>query len=597
MAARPHSVYSTWGLHDELGDQVRLTEALVGKALDDLDRWRARGVVQDFFHIDCFWFDPEGGYLRFHPETWPNGFEPTLKRILDAGMTPGLWYSTNGLHMQTASWAESLAEGGRHYSLAEGPYADRFEEALLYAAREWKVRLYKFDFANFFTTAAGSSLSPEENYRRSQTRFLQIVRRLKDEFPDAIVITHCGFWRRPFSIASGSPQRYGPDRSLFAGVDRVFSGDPHMFNPVTTSLTRNTDLYQDREVWKMLEEGYPLDRIEDHGAIIGTTNTCHYRGRAGIARTHIGQLARGERRDFFYGDPALPTDDDLDRMRRARALFFDAWDRGLPTSFVGAPLSLGAAGLAAPAASVGVGAGSAAEPGVAPWHGWLTGEGHTGVAWLVNASMDPVTATIDLTNLTAARVLYHDGPTPPALQSHPDVLTVRLLPEQAALVGLGEYADEAWGIGSDPEADLPAEARPAAVDFHREGELTVGTCTERAPEGMRLFVAAQVYDTPEYSFQRAEPYVFARQSTKTDRDMTPHAHRELTITAAEGEAELDPVEQIPDVPIWSGTSWVARTFATGRTVAPVAAGAPVTIRVAQGFEERRRVFVRAWWVG
>jgi hypothetical protein len=114
---------------------------------------------------------------------------------------------------------------------------------------------------------------------------------------------------------------------------------------------------------------------------------------------------------------------------------------------------------------------------------------------------------------------------------------------------------------------------------------------------MRLFVAAQAHDAPEYSFQRAEPYVFARQSTKEERDMSPHAHRELTITATEGEAELDPVSQIPDVPIWSGTSWVARTFAVGATSAPGATDAPVTIRVAQAFEERKRVFVRAWWVG
>ena len=78
--------------------------------------------MQDYFHIDCFWSDPEGDYLSFHTDTWPTGLQRTLKRILAA-----------------------------------------------------------------------------------------------------IVITHCDSQRRSFSIASCSPQRDGPDRSMFASVDGIFS--------------------------------------------------------------------------------------------------------------------------------------------------------------------------------------------------------------------------------------------------------------------------------------------------------------------------------------------------------------------------------------
>lgn len=562
--SNPHSVYSTWGYHDELGDQVRLTEDLVMQALDGLARWREVGIVQEYFHIDCFWFDPAGGYLRFHPETWPNGFGPALARILDAGMTPGLWYSTNGLHMNTEEWAGSRSEDGRRYSLAEGPYADAFEEALLFAAREWRVRLYKFDFADFFAPASGSTLSPEEQYRRSQTRFLEILRRVKSEYPDAIIITHCGFWRRPFSVASGSPMRYGPDRSLFAGVDRIFSGDPHMTNVPQITVAHNTDLYQDRNVWKMVQEGYPIHRIEDHGVIIGTTNTCHYRGREGFSRTHIGQLARGGRRDFYYGDPTLPTDDDLRRMKRARAVFFEAFDRGLATSFVGP-----------------------GEPGVAPWHCYICGEGHTGLACLVNSRLDPVTAEIGLANLTTALVLFHDGVAPPDVQAQPDVLTVRLLPEQMALVGLGEFAEERFHIGSDRAAVEPVEARPASIEFRRRAGELIAESVSRPPDGMKLLVRAEAFDTPEYSLQHAEPFVFAKQNTKDVRDFAPGAHRELEITVSAGGSDLDPVFQVPNVPIWSGTSWVARTFDPP---------GPFIITVRQHFAERRRVVARAYWI-
>jgi hypothetical protein len=305
-----------------------------------------------------------------------------------------------------------------------------------------------------------------------------------------------------------------------------------------------------------------------------------------MARTHIGQLARGERRDFFYGDPSLPTSDDLERLRRARALFFHAWKRGLATSFIGASNEVGTAGLS-PGAAGRLG-GAECEPGVAPWHGWLTGEGHAGIAYLVNTRFHPVTVTIDLMNLASARVLYYDGSVTPPVQAHRDVLTIRLAPEQAALVGLGEYADAEWEIGNDPEAGLPGEVIPASLSFQRQGETLVGTVESPGPRDAELWVVAEAFDAPERSYQRAEPFVFGRQNTKTSRDMTPRAHEELAISVRAGERELEPTEQIPAVPIWSGTSWVARRFET--------TGEAVTVRVRQHFPDRKRLFATAYWV-
>lgn len=329
----PHSVYSTWGYHDELGDRVHLDEALVMRALGGLERWRDAGLRQDYFHIDCFWFDPSGGYLRFDPQAWPRGFEPALER-----------------------------------------------------------------------------------------------------------------------------------------------------------------------------------------------------------------------------------------MRRARAAFFDAWQRGLATGFVGG-----------------------GEPGVAPWHGYLTGEGHAGLLYLVNPRLDPVTVTLTLANLADARVLFHDGAAPPAAQAQPDRLTVRLQPEQMALIGLGDYADERWAIGeqdADDAAASIAEAAPVDCAF-RETPSGLAAEVPAPPAGMRLLVRAEALGTPEQSLQDAEPFVFARQNLKDSSDRTPAAHAPLAITATVAGRPVPPAAQVPDVPIWSGVSWVSQTFELS---------GPATVQVAQDFSPRRRLRVGAFWI-
>lgn len=87
----PFSDYSTWGLHDELGDNVHLSEALAVAALDRLLEWkRDHGLTYDVFHLDAFWFDSEKGFDDFHPVLWPNGPKPLLDRLHAEGMSMGL---------------------------------------------------------------------------------------------------------------------------------------------------------------------------------------------------------------------------------------------------------------------------------------------------------------------------------------------------------------------------------------------------------------------------------------------------------------------------------------------------------------------------
>jgi hypothetical protein len=561
MTKPPFSIYSTWGLHDELGDRVELSEVLARQAMDDLQRWRKHGVTQDYFHLDAFWFDPQRGYRYFKQPHWPHGFEPLRDAILAAGMKPGLWYSTTGYSLEVPAWRESKAEGG-HYSLVDGPYAEILEGDLHHAANAWGVRLFKFDFVDFAAATPGADRAPAETYAMAVERFCAILRGLRAAHPDIHVIVHCGFARNQWHQRTGWPFPTAADPALLEVVDGYFSGDPQTMDVPQTHLTRNVDLYQDRAVWNMLQAGFPLCRIEDHGAVMATTNTGNYRGRTGFRRTHLGQLARGGRRDLFYGDPRVLTDDDLRGMKQARDLFYDAWNRRLTTQFLGT-----------------------GEPGLAPWHAYLTGGGARGLLYIVNPTFSSQRIVLPIINLAAARGLFHDGPAAPAIQAAPDMLSIDLGPEQMALVGLGAYADAAHDLGNQDKPAPPRSISLLPTTFRQcaNGRDLVADLATPLPTGTQLLVVVHVRDGEPRDPDAPLPHLLAGQNThEPDATMTPKSHEQLHIAVTQGTKPVAPQRLIPEVPIWSGMSWVAAVFP---------ASAPCRVEVTQSLEKPRRLLV------
>ncbi len=546
----PISIYCDWALHDELGDNVRLTEELTMGALDTLDRWqREHDVAFDYYLLDCFWFEQPGDYTSFDPETWPSGFEPARQRMQQMGMTPGLWLDTTGAAVAGwhpwqggegdhgwGPWADSLdCRSGWSYCLFDGPYADGLCSAMVRAVEEWGVGMFKFDFANFYAvTERHRGLDAGEVYRRNVNAFKDILRRVRSVRRDVVFLAYNGFrYNRGYLDNTTDALVPGIEQHWLELIDWLYSGDPRPADLPCTSLRRAVDFYQDHMVRKFHHSRIPLDRIDDHGCMVGKTNTIYYFGARGFRRTWVQSLARGGRKAHFYGDPALLSDDDVEFLRRAQELFFNLFQSGAVTKPVGG----------VPCQSAG--------------HGFLTGTGEDGVLLLANSSGAVRTATVPIKSLETAKVLFHDEGFVPECTVHRNVLSATLAPEQVALVGLGERADESFELGTNVGGD-PVVARTHSVNLDWTHEDGVTACTLPVKRLVEAMDEGR-YDTLRVSFRlrqdgRAYRHAFERDKAPTET---------LRVECLADGTPVKATQLLPDVKVWSGCSWVTALYSMG----------------------------------
>ncbi len=124
LARDPIFVYNNWSAYDELSDNIPLTEHLALKELDEVLRLRRFGVRFDYYMMDAFWFDPDGGYRTWRKPNWPDGPDAWIKKCRDNGILPGLWFGTNALVKinPAPAWQDSLTEKKGSMSFSEGGF-------------------------------------------------------------------------------------------------------------------------------------------------------------------------------------------------------------------------------------------------------------------------------------------------------------------------------------------------------------------------------------------------------------------------------------------------------------------------------------------
>jgi hypothetical protein len=527
--AAPVWAYNNWSAYDELSDEVPLTQELALRELAQLLRLRRAGVRVDYYVMDAFWYDPDGGYRTWRKD-WPDGPDKWLELCRENGIKPGLWFGTNSLvHLNPAeNWRDSLTEAGGAMALYHGGFLGDFIDVLQY----WYdrgVRLFKFDFADFAAAVPSDAktLSLPRIRQRNQAALRAALLAFRRRNRDAVLVAFNGFVG---DVATAKSVVEYADARWLDVFDTLYAGDPRPANVPEMNFWRSVDIYSDRMVRRFELAGVPLARVDSTGFMIGDTGTNYGRRTAGWRGMALLTMARGGWINTIHGNLEFLDDDDIAWLAKAQALF-DRLQRAEEfRAFGGFAGDRDPYGYAAPAADGAVYV--VVNPAQAAQHAELPPVPHGG---------------------GRGRVLYHDAGFVPVLEGR----SVRLGAGQLAVVGFGRYADPGYDLGVGADIRIPRVIAPLDVHFGRVGDGLVYRSSFAVPASGDL-------------------RVIMRQRDHTGRIMRSVSDRNMgdffTIRAEQGGRAV-PVAINYDKVVWSGLSWAAGEIRRS----DLAPGEPLTV--------------------
>ena len=545
MSARPLAVYCNWSAYDELSDPdhpVPLTEDLAMAQLAELVRLRRQGVRFDVYLMDCFWYAPDGGYRTWRTPHFPAGGDRWLAACREAGVLPGLWIGLNSLSTSKVAhpdWAASLSADGRRASLSAGPFLAHLVAGL----EHWYdrgVRLFKFDFADLGagTPDQVATLLPSDLRAANAAALRGALAAFRRTRPDCRLIAYNGLEETYLQGGTADWGRRSLDTRWMECFDTVYTGDPRPADVPAADFWRSKDVYSDHLVRSYHAQGWPLERLDNAGFMIGTTATCYHRGVAGWKGMLLLSLARGGGITTFYGNLDLIDDTDARWWAEAQTRHDRLQAAGTVTAFGGIP-------------------------GCAAAYGWASEAGMDGLWTAVNPAQ--ARTTLRIPGAAGATVVFHDGTAVPDLRTDGDDLLADLAPEQLLVVGRGCGAGT---LGTEPTGPRAADLVPVAAVVRQDptAPFRIPNRTEAVvaepPAGVLRIVVRQVRGgRPHRSCGLHHGW-----------GLLPH-DRMLTITAEQGGAPLA-VARSDDKAVWAGLSW-----AVGR-IEPAPGRGPVLIRVA-----------------
>ena len=195
---KPVTIYNNWSAYDEISDNIPLTEALAMRELDELVRLKQSGVQVDYYVMDAFWFEKNGGYRVWKKDRWPNGPDKWLNACLENNIKPGMWFSTNCLITNSLDfvpeWKDSLASNKSSLCLFRGGYLKHLSETLQMWADKG-VKVFKFDFADFraATEDAEKVHLRSEIEEMNKLAFIDVLGQLRLKNPDLLLTGYNGF--------------------------------------------------------------------------------------------------------------------------------------------------------------------------------------------------------------------------------------------------------------------------------------------------------------------------------------------------------------------------------------------------------------------
>ena len=537
----PISVYNNWSSYDELSDNIPLTEILAMRELDELLRLKKGGVRFDYYMMDAFWFEPDGGYRTWRKANWPNGPDAWINKCRANGVLPGMWFSTNTLvKIQAApAWKDSLNKDGGAMSFSEGGFLPDFMNVLQY----WYdrgIRMFKFDFVDLYaaTPATAAKLSKAEIKERNANAFREALRVFRQKNPDAVLIAFNGFGGSLDNTADQLPFHDPTDLRWLEVFQMEYTGDPRPSDVPEANFWRSMDIYSDHMVRRFEQLGFPLERVDSTGFMVGKTGTIYYRGMNAWKGAYLLMMARGGWVNTVHGNLELIQGKDAAWMARAQSLFFELQGLGRIHTFGGIPGDIESYGF-----------------------GGVTTRGAVYV--VMNPSQTIATLTLpqlapNQPSIGAGRVQFRDAGFIPRLIGN----KITLGPGQMAMVGYGAYAAPAYDFGIQDDVRIPISIQPVSADFHTVAPSTIEASIQSPAKGVLRVI-----------MRERTPDGYIRRTWAGGPPNGTNMAKVFTIEAMQDGRSV-PVTIDYDKIVWSGMSWAIGEI----KAADLAPDKPVQIR-------------------
>jgi hypothetical protein len=518
----PISVYNNWSSYDELSDNIPLTETLAMRELDELLRLKKAGVRFDYYMMDAFWFEPDGGYRTWRKANWPNGPDTWINKCKANGVLPGMWFSTNTLvKIQAApAWKDSLNKDGGAMSFSEGGFLPDFMNVLQYWY-DHGIRMFKFDFVDLTaaTPETAAKLTKAEIVQRNANAFREALRIFRAKNPDAVLIAFNGFGGTLDNTFDPLPFHDPTDLRWLEVFQMEYTGDPRPSDVPEANFWRSMDIYSDHMVRRFEQLGFPLERIDSTGFMVGKTGTIYYRGMNAWKGAYLLMMARGGWVNTVHGNLELIQGKDAAWMARAQSLFFELQGLGRIHTFGGIPGDIEPYGF-----------------------GGVTTRGAVYVA--MNPSQTIATLTLPKLApsplaLDSGRVQFRDAGFVPRLIGN----KITLGPGQMAMVGYGAYAAPAFDFGIQDDVVIPASIQAIPSDFHTTAPSTIEASIQPPAKGVLRVI-----------MRERTPDGYLRRTWAGGPPNGQNMAKVFTIEATQ-EGRVIPVHVDYDKIVWSGLSW------------------------------------------
>jgi hypothetical protein len=383
------------------------------------------------------------------------------------------------------------------------------------------IRMFKFDFVDLTaaTPSDAATLSKAEIKERNATAFREALRAFRRRNPAAVLLAFNGFGGMLDNTYSPLPFSDPTDLRWLEVFQMEYTGDPRPSDAPEANFWRSMDIYSDHMVRRFEQLGFPLERIDSTGFMVGKTGTIYYRGMHAWKGAYLLMMARGGWVNTVHGNLELIGGQDARWMARAQSLFFELQGLGRIHTFGGIPGDVEPYGF-----------------------GGVTTRGS--VYLVVNPSQ--TVARIQLPKLAPdqpsfgpGRIQFRDAGFQPMLRG----TQISLGPGQMAMVGFGAYASPSYDFGIQRDVVIPRSISPFPISFRNTGAGSAEASIVPPSHGVLRIIEQEM--TPEGQIRRTwaggppsgenMAKVFAFSATQNSRAI--------------------PIRIDYDKVIWSGLSW------------------------------------------